>query len=174
MKNLLLTLLAVFLFATLATAQQQGDISVGGGLILGTETALDDDGSEALGLGITLGGEYMATDVIGVALSYDHYFESSVDVGILGEWTFQISYLNIDGRYYFVTGDTKVYGLVGIGIGLASFDSGFGEASDTDTGLNLGGGATFPLTDVLGLNVQAKFQTVDSNLALSGGVVYKF
>ncbi|MEP2024083.1 outer membrane beta-barrel protein, partial [Reichenbachiella sp.] len=122
---------------------------------------------------------YVFTDAMSANLSYDWYFKSSVDGG-----DFTLSSFNIDYRYYFMTGDTQVYGLAGIGFMKGKFEvDGGGSTSSTETGLNIGVGAIFPLSDALGINAQLKYQTPkfqnfsgdeSANIAINAGVVYTF
>ncbi|SMD37870.1 Outer membrane protein beta-barrel domain-containing protein [Reichenbachiella faecimaris] len=170
MKTKLLALALVGLFAINgAMAQEQGDMRAGLGVVLGTKAGFDEDG-EKLGFGLAPSFEYMITDAISGAVSYDWYFKSSV-----GGVDINISYLNIDGRYYFMTGDTQVYGLAGLGFGMSKVSAGGGSVSDSEAGLNIGAGAVFPMSDALGINAQAKYQTAgDGQLAITAGVVYTF
>lgn len=170
MKTKLLALALVGLFAINgAMAQEQGDMRAGLGLVLGTKAGFDE-GGEKLGIGLAPSFEYMITDVISGAVSYDWYFKSSV-----GSVDINVSYLNIDGRYYFMTDDVQVYGLAGLGIGMSKVKVGGDSESDSETGLNLGAGANFPLSDALGLNAEAKYQTAgEGQLAIKAGVFFTF
>lgn len=164
MKTKLLGLSLIILFAiTSVSAQEKGEVRAGLGLIGGTKAGIENDGSTKLGLGLSTSVEYMVTDAISGSVSYDYYFPSTV-----GGIDFKISYFNIDGRYYFIKGNTQVYGLVGVGIGAASPGTG-------ETGLNVGAGAVFPISDALGINAQLKYQTPgDGQLAMQAGLVYTF
>ena len=180
MKKLtILSFVASFmLFGFSAIAQTQGEIRAGLGLALGTEAAIDDDGSSKIGLGINIGGEYLVTDVIGVAPSYTTFFESSVGTGT-SEISVKLSSFNIDGRYYFLTDDLQVYGLFGISIASSKTTTpvifGFGgEFSDSETGINIGGGVNLPFGDNLLGNAQAKYNTPLEQLVLQFGVSYIF
>ena len=136
MKKLLLSTALVALFGFFATAQDQGEMRVGGGLALGTKAAIDEGGSKA-GIGINIGGEYFATDVISIAPSFTYFFPSSIE--FFGqEIKSQASSLNIDGRYYFGDSDMQLYGLAGIGVGFASAEANGNKESDSKVGLNIG------------------------------------
>ncbi|WP_456459341.1 outer membrane beta-barrel protein [Reichenbachiella sp.] len=167
MKTKLLALALVGLFSiNSAIAQEQGDFRAGLGIVLGTKAGVDDDGSSKMGFGLSPSIEYLITDVISGAASYDWYFKSDV-----GGTDVSISSFNIEGRYYFMTDDTQVYGVAGLGIVKAKI----GDFSDSETGLNIGAGANFPLSDVLGANAELKYQTAgDGQLAIKAGVFYTF
>lgn len=169
MKKLLLTaaLVAVFGFAVTA---QEGEMRVGGGLALGTKAAVDESGSKA-GIGINVGGEYFVSDVISVAPSFTYFFPSSVTIFGTKLET-QASSINLDGRYYFGDSDVQLYGLAGIGIGLASAKVGGESDSDSKVGLNLGVGLNYPLSDGMFLNGQAKYNTPFEQLVINAGVAF--
>lgn len=177
-KLLALALVALFAFSS-AMAQDQGDMRGSIGLVIGTKTAIDDNGETKMGLGITPAFEYVFADAMSGNLSYDFYFKSDITGASV-----QISSFNIDYRYYFVTGDTQVYGLAGLALMKAKTEiTGLGSVSTSETGLNIGAGANFGLSDSMLLNVQAKYQTPkfadasgseNSNIALNAGVVFAF
>ncbi|MEP5365511.1 MAG: outer membrane beta-barrel protein [Reichenbachiella sp.] len=156
MKTKLLALALVGLFTINgAMAQEQGDIRANAGLnyLFGP---WGGDGR----IGFGLGGEYLITDAISIAPSY--YFSNKDDL--------KLNILNIDARYYFVTGDTQVYGKVG-------FASYGGDASES--GLTLGAGGIFNLSDNLGLNAELDYglsKPFDDAFGLGAkfGVVYTF
>ncbi|MEP1033697.1 outer membrane beta-barrel protein [Ekhidna sp.] len=168
-KFTILSLFAAFvLFGFSANAQEQGDIRVGAGLAIGTKAGVDDDGSEKLGLGINVGGEYLITDVISLAPSYTFFFKSSV-----GGVDFSLSAINVDARYYF--GDSGVYGLAGFSSVKAKAESGGFSASTTEGGLNIGAGIMYPLSDNLFANGQVKYATPgDGQLVINAGIAFAF
>ncbi|MDA0196923.1 MAG: hypothetical protein O2887_09945 [Bacteroidetes bacterium] len=51
---------------------------------------------------------------------------------------------------------------------------GFGNVTSNNTGINLGAGAVFPLSDNMGVNAQLKYQSNIGQLAINGGVVFTF
>lgn len=180
MKTKLLALALVGLFAfNGAMAQEQGDIRGSLGLVLGTKAGISDEGEFKLGFGLTPAVEYVFTDAMSANASYDLYFKSSVDGG-----SFTLGSFNIDYRYYFMTDDMQLYGLVGVGFMSGKFkQDGGGTISSSETGLNIGAGAIFPLSDMLGFNAQVKYQTPKfadisgeegSNIAINAGIVYTF
>ncbi|WP_424961874.1 outer membrane beta-barrel protein [Ekhidna sp.] len=175
-KITILTLFAAFLLVGIsANAQEQGEIRVGAGLALGTKAAIDDDGSEKMGIGINIGGEYFVTDVISVAPSYTFFFKSEIEQSGQSV-SIQYGSLNIDGRYYF--GDGMFYGLAGLSFasGKSEFDfgsfGGSGSETDSEVGLNIGGGVMYPLSDGMFLNGQVKYNTPIEQLVINAGVAF--
>lgn len=168
MKKLLLTATLIAIFGFAATAQEQGDIRVGAGLAIGTKAGVDDDGSDKMGLGINLNGEYLITDVISIAPSYTMFFKNTV-----GGADFSLSALNIDVRYYF--SDMGLYGLAGFSSAKAKAEGGGFTVSDTEGGLNIGAGIMLPLSDNLFANGQVKYTTPgDGQLVINAGVAFAF
>lgn len=158
MKKLLAIIFATALaFGTLsitntASAQiegsvQEGDIKIGAGLAFGSGVgfaSLDND------LGIRVDGYYAITPEIRAGGDFTFYFpksEGEVDVTV---WE-----LNFNGNYIFMDEDGLIlYGLGGINITGISVDSPSttiggqtfgGSSSDSEFGLNLGGGAEYAL-----------------------------
>ena len=163
MKKLLLTTALVAIFGFAATAQEQGDFRIGAGLAAGTKAAFDEEGTK-LGLGINFGAEYLITDAISIAPSYTLYFKSEVDLGGFGTIESSPKALNIDVRYYF--GESGVYGLAGF--------TNVGD-EEKESGLNIGAGIMYPLSDNFFLNGQAKYQTPgEGQLVFNAGVAIGF
>lgn len=170
-----------------SVAQVAGKIRAFGGLALGSEAGIDDDGSSNAQLGFTLGGEYFVTDDISIAPNYTSFFKSEVS----SESSVKYSAINLDGRYYIKSNAVDFYGLLGIafvrgkvelppmlisggggGTTVTTFTDG-GSFTDTETGLNIGGGVVLPLTDRLGFNGQVKYQTPgNGQLVLNAGVIF--
>ncbi len=129
------------LFATNATAQnlstEEGDITVGAGLALGTNVSIDTE------IGINVNGFYTITDDIRAGANFTYYL---IDIDGLSASEF-----NIDGHYMFRNEDQIVlYGLAGINIARVSVDTGFaGSVSGSSTGINLGGGVEYDVGSVL-------------------------
>ena len=168
MKKSLLTATLVAIFGFAATAQEQGEIRVGAGIAYGTQATIDlDDGSEKGALGLNFGGEYFFTDVISAAPSYTMFFKEEE-----GGASFKTSSFNLDARYYF--GDGMFYGLAGLGFSSAKLEGGGFSESDSDTGLNIGGGVMIPAGDALYINGQAKYNTSFEQFVLQAGVAFAF
>lgn len=148
-------------------AAQQGDIRAFAGLGLGTNAGVDEDNFDsAMRLGLVLGGEYMITDDLSAAPSYEYYLPQDI-----GGVNYRTSSLNIDARYYF----GQFYGLAGLSVASATAGDGNGNSvSASESGLNLGGGAMISMGDGMHLNLQAKYNTPLEQLALQAGVSFTF
>ena len=179
MKKILgLIIILSFTLANITNAQDKGQIRGGVGLALGTQAAISDTGSEKLGFGFTLGGDYFVTDAISIAPSYTFFFKSKVDFGGGNEISIKASSFDVDGQYYFLKNGVNLYGLFGMSIGFAKatsvFDFGFGpteiSANDNQFGVNIGAGVDFYLSDKAFLNGQLKYNTPLSQLAINLGV----
>lgn len=140
-----------FLINTNALAQN--DFSVGGGLAYG---------SEVEAIGIQAGATYAITEEISAAADFIIFFPDNYDW-----WE-----LNVNGHYNFFSEDNvSVYGLAGLNYATLSVDLGqFGDASDSELGLNLGGGAEFGL-DFAKLYTELKYVIGNADqLGISAGL----
>lgn len=181
MKIIYSIIVLLFLASTSGYSQEKGLIRGIGGLALGTKSAISSTGDSKLGVGITVGGDYFVTDKISVAPSFTYFFKSSyTETGI--DLSLNTSALDIDGKYYFLVEDAKVYGLVGLTVGFATatstIDIGFGpttvSASDNEVGLNFGGGVDYYTSETMFLNGQIKYNTPLEQLAINLGVGFNF
>ena len=120
MKNRFLVLLTITALFTIAHTSSFAQTRVGGAFAYGND----------FDFGIQINSEFFVADNIAVAPDFTFFFPSNFDGWIL----------NINGHYYFMEPNTGVYGLAGIGIENASFDSFGFSFSETNVGLNLGGG----------------------------------
>lgn len=156
-----------------APVQEQSKFRVGAGLVFGTKAGIADDGSESGGMGINVGGEYFFTERIAAAPSFTYFLKSSNE-----NMSVRVSSLNLDGRYYFGNeGNISFYGLAGVSVAFAKVsydygDYGKGSVSDNETGLNVGGGLVYPLTEKYSLNAQVKYNTPLKQIALQAGVTF--
>lgn len=131
----------------------KGDIKVGAGLVFGSGVGFDELDND---FGIRVDGSYMFTEEFRGAADFTYYFPKTEGGGKVTVWE-----LNFNGHYLFINDeDMNVYGLAGINVtGIKTkFDSnGFGSfsASDSEIGLNIGGGAEFDV-DFAMLFVEAK------------------
>ncbi|MGK7388806.1 MAG: outer membrane protein [Candidatus Cyclobacteriaceae bacterium M2_1C_046] len=155
MKKLLsITGLALgIMFFSNTNALAQNDFTVGGGLAYGAEV-------EAIG--IQAGATYAFTEEISGAADVIIFFPDGYDW-----WE-----LNINGHYRFFSEDNiALYGLAGLNYATLSVDLGqFGSASDSELGLNIGGGAEFGL-DFAKLYTEIKYVIGNADqLTLSAGL----
>ncbi|MFQ5639330.1 MAG: hypothetical protein ACE5IR_15205 [bacterium] len=85
--------------------------------------------------------------------------------------------INADVRYYFPTeGNIDFFGGGGIALNFTSVDLGqFGDANSTDLGLNILGGADFPVAENLVATAEIKFLLSDFHaIKITGGITYFF
>lgn len=143
----------VLAFNTSGYAQESPDAKIGGGLIYGTEV-------EAIG--IQAGAKYAFTPEVSGAADFAVFFPDNYDW-----WE-----LNANAHYHFYAEEgTRVYGLGGLNYATLSFDLGpMGNASDSELGLNLGGGAEFEM-DFADIYTELKYVIGNADqLALSAGL----
>lgn len=157
MKKIILTSCLLFglalAFNTTSYAQESSDVKIGGGLIYGLEV-------EAIG--IQAGAKYAFTPEISGAADLAIYFPDNYDW-----WE-----LNANAHYHFYAEEgTKVYGLGGLNYTTWSFDMGSGGSiSNSEVGLNLGGGAEFGM-DFADIYTELKYVLGDADqLAISAGL----
>lgn len=172
MKKLLTILfVTILLFGTSsffnsAEAQtEEGDIKLGVGLAFGSGVgafgSLDND------IGIRVDGYYAITPEIRAGADFTFYFPKSEGDVDLTVWE-----LNFNGNYIFLDEDgLLVYALAGINItgisiDVPSVDTGFGtfggSSSESEFGLNLGGGLEYAL-DFADLFAEAKLGNLGGN-----------
>ncbi|GAA0872893.1 hypothetical protein GCM10009117_20400 [Gangjinia marincola] len=157
---------------TLCSIQSNAQFSAGAQVGYGTE-------SDFAGLGIGVKAMYDITDTWSGAGDFLYFFGESGD----GFDSYSTS-INLDAHYNFLNeGDgLKVYGAAGINITsfTIEYDDDFGffgqdSFSASETGLNIGGGVFYDLSDQLMLNGDLKYVLSDADqLILSAGVMYKF
>lgn len=151
---------------------QEGDLKLGGGLVYGS--GLENTGGDFLGagafstdLGIRADGYYAITPQIRLGGDITYYFPDS-NFGIsLSAWE-----LNLNSHYIFQDENELIlYGLGGINITRWKIGNG-SSISDTELGLNLGGGVEYDL-DFADLFGEVKLGGLGSNLSqftLSAGL----
>ncbi|MEQ9593138.1 MAG: hypothetical protein RLN86_11080 [Cyclobacteriaceae bacterium] len=145
---------------TFALAQEKGALRASGNLAYGFEVEE---------LGFNLGAEYFITDNISGGLNFSIFFVE--DPASFNEF-------NIDGRYYFDSGKIQPFALIGISNATSKFSGTVGgvpfDFKDSEVGLNIGGGAVFPISEKLGINTQLKYATpFDGQFVIQGGVIYR-
>jgi len=167
----------LMIISTQSWAQDQGQIRVGASLAMGTRAGINDTGGNSLGVGLNFGGDYFVIDKLSIAPSYTFFFKSTAGAANLGfELDLRVSSFNIDGKYYFLTEEVNVYGLFGLSFASVKSTSDFFgtpiNVRDSRTGVNIGGGADYMLSDKLYLNGQLKYNTPLEQLVISVGVGY--
>ncbi len=166
---------------------QEGDFKLGVGLAFGTGVGfgfgnLDND------LGIRVDGYYAFTPEIRAGGDFTFYFPKEESESFMGATITEkatVWELNLNGHYLFVDdGELIVYALGGInitGISISSEETGSGfnfggEFSDTEFGLNLGGGLEYDL-DFADLFAEAKLGNLGGNanqFVLGAGLRFSF
>lgn len=142
-----------FIFFSNTNALAQNEFKVGAGLAYG---------SEVEAIGIQAGAVYDFTEEFSAAADFIVFFPDNYDW-----WE-----LNVNGHYRFLSQDNvTVYGLAGLNYATLSIDLGqFGSASDSELGLNLGGGAEFGL-DFAKLYTELKYVVGNADqLGISAGL----
>jgi outer membrane protein X len=155
-----------------ASAQEKGDMAVGGNLAQGF-----GDGYSNLGIGAKF--QYNVIKPVRLEGSFTYFFKND----LLNMWD-----MSVNGHYLFpVANKLTVYPLAGVSIlnsrvDIPGFDFGElgsyggGSASNSEFGVNFGGGIDFKLTDRLILNAETKYKIGDTwdRLILSAGIAYRF
>lgn len=185
MKKLLYIILSTFLFAgtfaltnSVQAQTEEGDFKIGGGLVFGSGVGagtLDND------LGIRVDGYYAFTPEIRGGGDFTFYLPKSE-----GEVDLTVWELNFNGNYIFHDEEgLMVYGLGGINITGVTVDTPSstiggqtfgGSSSDTEIGLNLGGGLEYAL-DFADLFAEAKLGNLGGNadqFVLGAGLRFPF
>ena len=158
MKKIILILVIVLGISQFAKAQTD----LGGGIALWGD------------IGIEAKANFGITEAISISPSIDYFLIDDFDGG-----TFLM--FNVDGHYNFEVGEGFVaYPLVGINYYHFSYDIpeytilgvtyGGGNISDGDIDLNIGGGATYALSDSMKLYAEVKFMR--SDVGLSAGILF--
>ncbi len=163
MKKLFVLL---FLYTCLASSAQ-AQFEIGGGLIYGTD--IEE-------LGISGRAAFRLTDNWRIQPTFNYFFTEDVGSIKTSVWS-----LNADANYVFgVFGVLKPYVLAGLNITTVRVkidDNSFladNTESDTEVGVNLGGGLDFDLKKVIPF-VEIKFVLSDFDQAvLAGGVKFGF
>ena len=140
-KTTLLIFTAVLTLATYHTSQAQ--ISAGGALMYGDEVEQ---------IGLRIDGSYMINEDIDVNANLGLYLPDNTNLGGGNEFTATYWELNVNGQYSLYTSEESglsAYALAGINVlGVSTEFSGpnvSGSDSDSEIGLNIGGGASYPM-----------------------------
>ena len=152
--------LALVGIGAFAFAQEKGALRAGAGLAYGFDVEE---------LGFNLGAEYFITDNISGGLNYTIFFVE--DPASFNEF-------NIDGRYYFSSDKIQPFALLGIQSATTKFEGSIlgvpFNIKDSEVGLNIGGGAVFPISEKFGVNTQLKYSTAfDCQFVIQAGLLYR-
>ncbi len=152
-RTIKLALLLFGLIFAYNTSAQAQDIKAGGGLAYG---------SEVEAIGVQVSGVYDITEEVSGAADFIIFFPDGYDF-----WE-----LNLNAHYGFYAEDNvRVYGLAGLNYATTKVDLiPSGSRSNSELGLNLGGGAEFGL-DFANLYSELKYVLGDADqLAISAGL----
>ncbi|MEQ8525712.1 hypothetical protein [Gracilimonas sp.] len=141
-KITLLTFTALLSLATFQTSLAQ--ISVGGALMYGSEVEQ---------IGLRVDGSYAINEDIDLNANLGFYLPDKTDLGNGNEITVTYYEFNLNGHYSLYSDDEtgfSAFALAGINVlGFNSNASGpnvSGSDSDSELGLNIGGGVSYPLS----------------------------
>ncbi|MFW6202912.1 MAG: outer membrane beta-barrel protein [Marinilabilia sp.] len=157
-----------FVLAMLLAVSASAQFKVGGGLTIGTESAVDD-GGEKMGIGLTLKGVYSLNEEWAISPDFTYYFPSGGD-----NFDFNLWQINANAHYFFHDLESmRLYGLAGLNYSSWkwSFDGDeyidWGGSDDSEIGLNLGIGAL--MDQFYG---ELKYDTALEQIALSAGIMF--
>lgn len=156
---------ALFIFGGISISSAQMDTRIGAMLAYGTEI-------ENPGIGVN--AEFGVMEKLSISPSFIYYFPKE-ESGISINWW----EINANANYYFLQGNTDVYGLAGLNYSSVkvefpenSFFSG-ASASDGRFGLNIGGGANFNLGGAITPFAELKYVIIDGGqLVIGAGVKF--
>ena len=153
-KFLTITALLMFVFAFNSMAQTR----VGAGLAYGTEIE---------NLGINANAQFFINDNIAIAPGLVFFFPKDAGFGIDINW-FDF---NANGHYYFKRGSVEPYVLAGLNFARIKVESGSFDSSNTEIGLNIGGGANFDIGSSIMPFGELRIVVGDADqLVIAGGV----
>lgn len=163
-----LFILAVFIFGGISISSAQIDTRLGAMLAYGTEIKNP---------GIGVNAEFGVMEKLSISPSFIYYFPKDESGVKINWWE-----INANANYYFLQGNTDVYGLAGLNyssikVDLDIPDNPFfdvdGSASDGRFGLNIGGGANFNIGSAIMPFAELKYVIIDGGqLVISGGVKF--
>lgn len=155
MKKILMVACAMLVSA--AMFAQQGEKSVG----LNIKYGLDEPKSTGIGIK----GQYGFTDKIRGEASFNYFMKKN---------HVQMIDINANLHYVFTFDKIGVYPLAGVTLQSANPDGG---STESKFGLNVGGGAEYPITEKIKINLEFTYKLASDNWdrSLIGiGVAYKF
>ncbi len=157
MKKIILAFVIILGISQFAKAQ----VDIGGGVALWGD------------VGVEVKADFPITEEISISPSVDYFFEDVVGASVTS------LIFNVDGHYNFEVGDGFVaYPILGINYWNYSInwdndlydDYLGGSSSGGDVGVNVGGGATYALSDSMKLYAEVKF--LRSDVGLSAGILF--
>lgn len=168
-KKILFSIAIVAMF--LVGQEVNAQMKVGGGVVIGTDLSLDDDGSETVAFGVGVKGLYELNESFSIAPGFTYFFPSAPDGFDITKYAF-----DIDAHYNFVKSETlKVYAIGGLNYSYSDLsvdlgDYGSVDGSDSKVGFDLGAGLrTGGDTQFYG---EVKYNTAFENVIASVGVLF--
>ncbi|HSJ69926.1 MAG TPA: hypothetical protein VK921_19760 [Anditalea sp.] len=126
-----------------------------------------------------LGNEYgISTNLFGMNLSGEYFFINNLSgtafLAVYFPASGKASSYDIDAKYYFTEGRSQLYGLLGFHYFRRRLEFAPEEENLINTsGLNIGSGFMYRLSDEFSLNTEFKYQPQNqNNLIISVGVTY--
>ena len=141
---------ALLLSITLSAQKAYSQIHLGGGVVFGTSDFVD--------FGFDFRGDYRITDNWVVTPNINVFLNKSQGTS---EFKTGLTTINFDGHYLFPTGgDFTVYPLAGINISIVRAKFMDVKSSNTEIGLNLGGGFNYAMDENKDLFFETKYVIV--------------
>ena len=116
---------------------------------------------------------------LGVGAKVQYEFIDHFRAEASGNYFFKKDYctmwdVNLNVHYLIPAGGLTIYPLAGVTLLGSEVEVMGVKASDSNLGLNLGGGVEFPLTEAIKLNIEAKYQIVKDwdRPVISAGVAF--
>lgn len=165
MKNIFKIAIAVIAFTTVvftANAQEKGDMAWG---VQGAYTSWEGYPDDVSMIGLGAKFRYNVTDPIRLEGAFTYFLEKDN----VSMWDF-----SADAQWLFpVAEKVTLYPAAGLGIYGYKADFGsFGSHSDSELGLNLGGGADFRISEKTAITAQLKYNTAIERVVISAGVAF--
>lgn len=173
MKRKLMLMVAILALVSSASFAQ---LKYGGGLTLGTKSAIDDDGDAKMGFGINARVDYAINEKLSIVPGFTFYFPSSVEA-YGEELKVSIWKLSADAHYTFA-GDESLgfYGIGGLNYTSGKFkyegEMGSWDTTESEIGLDLGVGALLNGRFFGEIIFDTAGNTDDGQLGITVGVLF--
>ncbi|MCK4353472.1 outer membrane beta-barrel protein [candidate division WOR-3 bacterium] len=183
-------LIAILAIVVIATSPTFAGMGIGG---FGNFSMPFGDFKEASDMGLGGGAKFcygvMPGMDVEVAAGYLMFSGKTIDMGILGKWTTDYSFIPITAgiNYCFLTEPVKVYVAAGGGFYMCSFKGTVkvgGSSSSTTTsesklGFATGLGMEYPISETMSFDLNAKYNHILTTDALqffgiNAGIIYYF
>lgn len=124
-------------------------------------------------LGLQIGGQYGITNEIDLAAGLSWFFPDETSGGGVDVRS-NFWMIDVDGHYNFDMGSgLRLYPLAGVNFTTARVKINSNSSSNSEIGLNIGGGAAFQLSDPLAAFAEIKYILGDADQAVFGfGILF--